>query len=35
MKIIDTFDKYEKFNYLQPKGKLILRMDSIYNVPKI
>ena len=35
IKIIDIIDKDEKFNYLQPKGKLILRMYIIYNVPNI
>ena len=34
IKIIDDIDKDEKFNYLRPKGRLILRMDSIYNLPK-
>ena len=35
IKIIDTIEKDEKINYLRPKGRLILRMDSVYNVPKI
>lgn len=35
IKIVDLIDKDEKFNYLQRKGTLILRMDSIYNVLKI
>ena len=35
IKIVDLIDKDEKFNYLQSKGTLILRMDSIYNVLKI
>ena len=34
IKMIDNIDKDEKFSYLQPKGRLILRTDSVYNVPK-
>ena len=34
IKVADIIDKGEK-NYLRLKGKLIWRMDSIYNVPKI
>ena len=32
--VVDIIDKDEK-NYLRLKGKLIFKMDSIYNVPKI
>ena len=28
-------DEGNEFEYLRPKGTLILKMDSIYNVPKI
>ena len=34
-KIVDTIDEGHEFDYLRPKGRLILKMDSIYNVPKI
>lgn len=32
---VDTVDKDSEFDYLRPTGKLILNMDSIYNVRKI
>ena len=35
IEIVDNIDQAEAFNYLRPKGSLILRMDSVYNVPKI
>ena len=35
IKVVDNICQDEAFNYLQPKGRLILRMDSVYNIPKI
>ena len=35
VKIIDTIDKGEEFDYLRPKRRLVYKIDSVYNVPKI
>ena len=35
VKIIDTISKDPKFDYVRPKGRLILKMDSVYDVPQI
>ena len=35
IKTVNKNDQDEAFNCLRPKGGLILRMDSVYNVPKI
>ena len=35
VKIIDIIDKGQEFDYLRPKGCLIYKIDSAYNVPKI
>ena len=32
--VVDTIDEDNEFDYLRPKGRLILKTDSIYNVPK-
>lgn len=34
-KIIDTIEKGQEFDYLRPKGCLVYKIDSVYNVPKI
>ena len=34
-KVVDTIDEGNEFDYLRPKGRLTLKMDSIYSVPKI
>ena len=35
IEIVNNIDQDEAFKYLRPKRRLILRMDSVYNVPKI
>lgn len=35
IEIIDTISKDPEFDYLRPKGQLILKLDSIHDVPKI
>ena len=35
VKIIDTISKDAKLDSLRPKSRLILKVDSIYDVPKI
>ena len=35
IKVVDTIDGGNEFDNLRPKGSLILKTDSIYNVPKI
>ena len=35
IEIIDTISKDPEFDYLRPKGRLILKMNSVYDVPKI
>ena len=35
IKVVDTTDEGIEFDYLRPKGRLILKLDSVYNVPKI
>ena len=35
VKIVDTIDKSQEFDYLRPKGRLVYKIDSVYNVPKI
>ena len=34
-KVVDTIDEGNEFDYLRPKGRITLKMDSIYSVPKI
>ena len=34
IEIINTISKDPKFDYLRPKGRLTLEMDSVYDVPK-
>ena len=33
-KVVDTIDEGNEFGYLRPKGRLTLKMDSIYIVTK-
>ena len=35
IEIIDTISKDPEFDYLRPKGRLILKMNSVSDVPKI
>ena len=35
IKVVDTTDEGIEFGYLRPKGRLILKLESVYNVPKI
>ena len=35
IEIIDTISEGPKLDYLRSKGRLILIMDSVYDVPKI
>ena len=35
VKIIDTIDKSPECDYLRTRGRLIYKIDSIYNVPEI
>ena len=33
--IIDTISKDPEFDYLRPKGQLILKLGNVHDVPKI
>ena len=35
IEITDTISKEPEFNYLRPKDRVILKMDSVYDVSKI
>ena len=35
IKVVDKIDEDIEFDYLRPKGRLILKLDSVYNAPKI
>ena len=35
MKIVDLNNDDEKFSFLLTNGKFVLRMDNVYDVPKI
>ena len=35
IEVIDTIDPSKHFDYLRPSGKLVYKIDDIYNVPRI
>ena len=35
VKIINTIAEGSEFDYLRPKGRIIFKMDSVYDVPQL
>ena len=35
VKVIDTIAEGSEFDYLRPKGRIIFKMDSVFDVPQL